>query len=237
MTTTADKPDTAEARNAEAHAVQPSYILYTDTTFAIADTWVTGPLPSKNRGRNQQAANLIFLSISAAQHAIKAMRPPLRNGRLKFAYLQGLTAESIQPTPNGAVNPVGLRQGSFYETRLPKQPGEPVTSHLIAIAKHPGSINKKSGDYSYTATGVYVFAKSADDVPAAFYRHFKEHSTIPTIPEWAPHIWDFLRDKSLARKLPSSPNIHAWRCEIDDYILTPVVTAAVREGRLPIPLP
>ena len=220
----------------DAHAApQLSYILYTDSTFAIADTWVTKASPPKQRGRNQQPAELIFISIAAAQHAIKAIRPNLRSGRMKFGFIQPLTSESNQPNPNGSVNPNGLKGGSFYETRLPKGDTGPITSHLIAIAKHPGVIARKAGEHNYRATVVYVFTHSEADLPTAFYRHFKEHSGIPTLPQWADQIWNFLRDAKLAQKMPSSSNIHAWSCEINDYLLTPMITEAVSKGELPIP--
>lgn len=218
-----------------AQQTSDSYILYTDATFAIADAWATAPLPRKRSNGYQAPAPLIFISMAAAQHAIRAVRPAMRSGKLRFGHLQPLSSSSVQPEPRGRIDPNGLRDGSFYETRLPKTPGAPITSHLIAIAKHPGKLSRKSGDHRYEATGVYVFAKSKDQLAKAYYRHFKEHTSIPTIPEWADHIWDFVVENVMAVPLPSSSNLLAWECEINDYLLTPIITNAVQQGKLPIP--
>ena len=212
-----------------------SFILYTDATFAIADAWATAKLPDKPSNAYQKPAPLIFISMAAAQHAIKAVRPLMRSGKMNFGHLQPLSKNSVQPEPSGRIDPNGLKAGSFYETRLPKMPGAPITSHLIAIARHPGKLSRRSGEHHYEATGVYVFAKSANQLSKAYYRHFKEHSTLPTIPEWADHIWDFVVRNSMAVQLPSSSNIHAWQCEINDYLLSPIITDAVQKGQLPIP--
>ena len=214
---------------------QLSYIIYIDATFAIADTWVTRVPKPRNRGSTPNPGELIFISMTAAQHAIKAIRPNMRLGRMKFGYIQPLTSESNPPDPRGAIDPNGLKGGSFYETRLPKVADSPITSHLIAIAKHPGLVTKKAGDHSYKATGVYVFTLSEEDLAKAFYRHFKEHSAIPTLPQWADQIWEFAGQAGLARKLPSSNNINAWYCQVDDYLLTPLISEAVAKGKLPIP--
>ena len=213
-----------------------AYLLTTDAAFAVADAWVTRRTARRSRSRRPQTpGELVFLSISAAQHAIKTVRPKLRGGSLRFANLQALSDAAAEPEPDGAVNPNGLKNGSFYETRLPKIPDSPITSHLIAVAPDPPPVTGKAGSDAPIAHTGYIFAKSDDQAAKSYYRHFAAHSRIPTIPEWADGLWALALAHGLAVALPSSPNIYAWECEINDSRLTPIITDAVRCGLLPIP--
>lgn len=181
--------------------------------------------------------HLAFASLIGAATSIKGIRAALHVGK----ELHGAVLQPYRPGDPGTrtwhnVHLTHLRNARIWQKRIPSLTH---SHHLIAAASdlpQPQLDDETERENTGNRGNFYIFARNEADGPMVFYREFSRRSPTPTIPEWAPQLWDLAITAGDVRPL-TAWRICGWRCDIDYPVFEQRITELVRKGALPIPTP
>ena len=194
--------------------------------YALCDAWA---IDTHEHPDFPKMDLLAFLSIMAPITTIKAIRAHLsvRKQNIGLAHLTpyGNDAGPEQDTRRTAHLHL-LIEPSTWQTRLPTI----RRHHHLVIARRDTIPDETAEENTDT---FYCFARSPDGAAGSFYRQFTSRSPTPSIPQWAPRLWQHLLDSGAARPLESA-GVHAWRCDINYSEFEEHICREVALGRLPV---
>ena len=198
------------------------YYLFTPEAYAVCDAYAAEP---RTFNRAQKAGyELVFLSFTGTAQQVQIIRNSINHHRdLK---IQPVDHRMPELPGRGVFGTAQLDVRPFSRSRLDSAPGQPRLEHLIYGTHFLNDARPGPNEY--------VYAASAEDGVAAYYRHFSQRTKIPTLDHWAPDIWEMAHAQGMIQKLPSSPDLHVWQCRFDDEKLRLLIAAAVARGELTI---
>lgn len=231
-------PVTPEAESEHEAPPAPLYEVHIANVTALADAWAldTYPLP----GLPQDNSNkLVFASLVAPPTTMKGIRAALSVTRdLPNANLLPYRAGDPRAPAWHNIRLGPLRNCRTWQTRIPSL----GRNHHLMLAANDvpqdpfvGSRQRQSENKpDPECETFYIFAEQEADGPMVFYRQFTKRSPTPTIPEWAPQIWQQAVETKQIRPL-TTWGIHGWRCDLNFQDLEENIIDLVANGALPIP--
>ena len=235
--TTDDQSYPNRRRNRNRHTPPvPLYEIHIAQVAVMADAWALDTYPHPAMPAHN-LRHLAFASLIGAATTIKGIRAALHVGK----DLHGAVLQPYRPGDPGTrtwqnVNLSYLHNARLWQKRIPTLTH---SHHLIAAAgdlpqpqPEEGTEQERNGNSGH----FYIFARNEADGPMVFYREFSRRSPTPTIPEWAPQIWDLATAARDIRPL-TAWRIFGWRCDIDYPVTEQRITDLVQKGDLPIPAP
>ena len=193
--------------------------------YALCDAWAIDP---EEHPDIPMTRLMTFVSIIAPITTVKAIRAHLSVRREPgAAYIMPYEDSSEDPhRQRKTAHLTLLKDPRTWQTRLPSL----RRHHHLVLARRDPLPEANADD---TADTFYCFARSEDGGAGSFYRTFTSRSPTPTIPQWAPYLWQHLLDTGAAKPLDTH-GIHAWRCDIRYPEFEEHIRREVARGRLPV---
>lgn len=201
------------------------YEIQLPDIYALCDAWAIDTYGHLDMPRTDL---LTFLSITAPITTVKAIRAHLTVRKEAGAAYITPYGNEIEPADDQrrTAHLRLLLDPQIWQARLPSLRRH---HHLVLARRDP--LPNESGENQIDT--FYCFARSPAGGAASFYRQFTSRSPTPSIPQWAPQLWQYLLDSGGARPLETR-GLSGWRCDINYAQFEEHICREVANHHLPV---